>query len=226
MTEPVTIGRATLYLGDCRDLLPTLGKVDAVLSDPPYGIGYAGGIPVDRGISSTKAGNVEKIEWDGEEFDPSPFLHWPCILWGANHYAQRLPHGRWLAWNKLGGKEPWDQFSDVEFAWHNKRAADKIFSHLWKGLCQAGSGEKRFHPTQKPVPLMKWCPRLPARRTDHPRPLHGQRHNRRCSGSNGQGLYRDRKGTALFRHSLPPHRGCAAAGRFVFGGCKCVSFSD
>ena len=127
------------------------------MSDPPYGIGYAGGIPVDRGISSTKAGNVEKIEWDGEEFDPSPFLHWPCILWGANHYAQRLPHGRWLAWNKLGGKEPWDQFSDVEFAWHNKRAADKIFSHLWKGLCQAGSGEKRFHPTQKPVPLMKWC---------------------------------------------------------------------
>jgi site-specific DNA-methyltransferase (adenine-specific) len=157
MMRKEVIGRATLYLGDCRDVLPTLQKVDAVVTDPPYGIGYTGGIPVDRGISTTGSGNTEEIGWDGEPFDPSPWLQWPCILWGANHYAQRLPHGRWLAWNKLGGKEPWDQFSDVEFAWHNKRAADKIFSHLWKGLCQAGQGEKRFHPTQKPVALMKWC---------------------------------------------------------------------
>ena len=150
-----TIGLATLYLGDCRDILPTLPNVDAVVTDPPYGIGYEGGVP--SVANSTGHANTETIEWDREPFDPTPWLKWPCILWGANHYAQRLPHGRWLAWNKLGGKEPWDQFSDVEFAWHNKRAADKIFSHLWKGLCQAGSGEKRFHPTQKPVPLMKWC---------------------------------------------------------------------
>lgn len=157
MSRVEHIGRATLYLGDCRDILPALSGIGAVLSDPPYGIGYKGGIPVNRGISSTKTGNTEDIGWDGEPFDPSPWLQWPCILWGANHYASRLPHGRWLAWNKLGGKEPWDQFSDVEFAWHNERAADKIFSHLWKGLCQAGAGEKRFHPTQKPVALMKWC---------------------------------------------------------------------
>ena len=32
------IGDATLYLGDCRDVLPTLGKVDAVVTDPPYGL--------------------------------------------------------------------------------------------------------------------------------------------------------------------------------------------
>ena len=37
MTEPVIIGRATLYLGDCRDILPTLPKADAVICDPPYG---------------------------------------------------------------------------------------------------------------------------------------------------------------------------------------------
>ena len=127
-----------------------------VLSDPPYGIGYTASVPSTKG-SSTGAVNIDGLRWDDEPFDPSPWLGFPCILWGANHYAQRLPHGRWLAWNKLGGKEPWDQFSDVEFAWHNKRAADKIFSHLWKGLCQAGQGEKRYHPTQKPVALMKWC---------------------------------------------------------------------
>lgn len=39
MTSPVTIGGCTLYLGDCREILPTLGKVDAVVTDPPYGIG-------------------------------------------------------------------------------------------------------------------------------------------------------------------------------------------
>ena len=33
------IGDATLYLGDCRDVLPTLTSVDAVVTDPPYGIG-------------------------------------------------------------------------------------------------------------------------------------------------------------------------------------------
>lgn len=37
--EKVVIGNATLYCGDCLDILPTLGKVDAVITDPPYGLG-------------------------------------------------------------------------------------------------------------------------------------------------------------------------------------------
>jgi len=150
------IGGQVLLQGDCLEVMLGLGKVDAVVTDPPYGIGYKGGIP-DTGLSSTGHVNAAPIHWDGKAFDPAPWLQWPCILWGANHYAAQLPHGRWLAWNKLGDKQPWDQFSDVEFAWQNNRAADKIFSHLWKGLCQAGQGEKRHHPTQKPVALMEWC---------------------------------------------------------------------
>jgi len=87
-------------------------------------------------------------------------MRWRCILWGANHYSARLPHGRWLAWNKLGPFEPFgDTFSDVEFAWQNVRAADRIFSLLWKGAMQ---GEKenngvRTHPSMKPIALMQWC---------------------------------------------------------------------
>jgi site-specific DNA-methyltransferase (adenine-specific)/modification methylase len=106
-----------------------------------------------------KRNALKPIVGDDEPFDPTQLVGAADIvlLWGANHYAQMLPHGRWLAWNKLGGLEPWDSFSDVEFAWHNKRGADRIFSHLWKGLCQAGAGTKRDHPTQKPVPLMRWC---------------------------------------------------------------------
>jgi site-specific DNA-methyltransferase (adenine-specific) len=154
------IGAATLYLGDCREILPTLPKVDAVVTDPPYGIGYARGTG-GKGKQRNRTGRNDEapIVGDDKPFDPAPWLVWPCILWGANHFAARLPHGRWLAWNKLGGLEPWDDFSDVEFAWQNKRAADRIFSLLWKGLIQGekiGGGE-RFHPMQKPIALMAWC---------------------------------------------------------------------
>lgn len=162
MTRVEHIGPHTMYLGDCREILPTLGRVDAVVTDPPYGISYAANVPAR--ISTTGNINLGAIEGDAKPFDPAPWLEFKnVIMWGANHYAQRLPHGRWLAWNKLGDLQAWDQFSDVEFAWQNKRAADKIFSHLWKGLCQAGAGEKRNHPTAKPVSLMQWCiEQLPA----------------------------------------------------------------
>ena len=160
MSRKEVIGGCELFLGDCREILPTLAGIDAVVSDPPYGIGYqrgAGG----KGKQRLRSGRNDEspIVGDDVPFDPSPWMEWPCILWGANHYAYSLPHGRWLAWNKLGGLEPWDDFSDVEFAWQNTRAADRIFSLLWKGLVQAekvGNGE-RWHPTQKPIGLMAWC---------------------------------------------------------------------
>lgn len=151
------IGDAVLYLGNCLDVLPTLPKAGAVVADPPYGIGYKRG----AGGNSLPYGNKpdwDRVIGDDSDFDPSPWLAWPCILWGANHYAQKLPRGRWLAWNKLGDFGSHDDFSDVELAWNSKRAADKIFNYLWKGVRQAGEkNEKRHHPTQKPVALMEWC---------------------------------------------------------------------
>jgi site-specific DNA-methyltransferase (adenine-specific)/modification methylase len=158
------IGDCTLYLGDCRELLPLLPKVDAVVTDPPYGIGYARGAG-GKGHRAKTANHTPDhdgrvIAGDDQPFDPAPWLAFPnVIMWGANHYAARLPHGQWLAWNKLGSSEPWDDFSDVEFAWRNKRAADRIFSLLWKGAFKAPSqaDQIRVHPTQKPVALMTWC---------------------------------------------------------------------
>ena len=152
----------TLYLGDCREVALTLPRPDAVISDPPYGVGYVRGVArsgIHTGGHAAANRNTAPIVGDGEPFDPAEWLSAAdtVLLWGANHYAQRLPHGRWLAWNKLGGLEPWDSFSDVEFAWLNERGADRIFSHLWKGLCQAGAGTRRDHPTQKPHELMEWC---------------------------------------------------------------------
>lgn len=152
------IGGQRLILGDCLEVMPELDLVDAVLTDPPYGISYSRGAG-GKGLSRQRPAHDGKpIAGDTVPFDPSPWLQFPCILWGANHYAARLPHGRWLAWNKLGDKEPWDDFSDVEFAWQNTRAADRIFSMLWKGLMKGTErGVSRVHPTQKPVALMEWC---------------------------------------------------------------------
>lgn len=163
------IGDCTLYLADCIDMLPQLTGIDAVCSDPPYGI--AANFPKPRARSARSTGHRQAIgqerapiHGDDRPFDPTPWLKWPCILWGANHYSARLPHGRWLVWNKLGDMQPWDSRSDVELAWQNTRAKDTIFSLLWKGLVRAGDVErngaaagKKQHPTEKPVPLMMWC---------------------------------------------------------------------
>lgn len=148
------------WLGDCREVLPGLARHDAVVTDPPYGIGYSRGRG-GKGKQKRRRGDNDQspIIGDDRPFDPSPWLEFPCILWGANHYASRLPHGRWLAWNKLGDLEPWDDFSDVEFAFQNSRGSDHIFSLLWKGLCQGAKDDNGFrsHPTQKPIALMQWC---------------------------------------------------------------------
>lgn len=156
------IGAATLYLGDCREIAPTLARPAAVISDPPYGIGYVLGAQPKNGAGKhSRANSGQPVYGDAEPFYPAPWLALAddVILWGANHFAARLPHGRWLAWNKLGDLEPYDSFSDVEFAWHNRRAADRIFSLMWKGICQAVKDDagNRAHPTQKPVALMRWC---------------------------------------------------------------------
>ncbi len=163
MVKWVEIGDCKLALGDCRDILPTLGPVDAVVTDPPYGIAHkahANGKSTGAQKRRNKAYGSATIHGDDEKFDPSHLMGFPAVLlWGANHFAQSLPRGRWLAWNKLGTLEPWDSFSDVEFAWLNTRGSDRIFSLLWKGLAQGeklGGGE-RFHPTMKPIRLMEWC---------------------------------------------------------------------
>ena len=168
MSRIETIGNATLYLGDCREILPSLPKVDAVVTDPPYGIGYVkggGGRGPDgshrRPLASTLRG-YDPVIADDRPFDPAPWLKFPNVLmWGADHFYPRLPDsGRWLAWNKLGDMEPWDSFSDVEFAWHSKEGAARIFSMKWKGIACDKRGEQnglREHTTQKPLRLMLWC---------------------------------------------------------------------
>ena len=143
------IGDATLYLGDCRDVLPTLGKVDAVITDPPYGIGEDGG---RRGRKGQNIRVLPKMGWDASRPAKSTFAQILSaapvqIIWGGNYFADLLPPSKgWLYWQKLMGGD----FSDGELAWTNRDKALREFT-----CCPKGKGG--LHPTQKPVPLMEWC---------------------------------------------------------------------
>ena len=143
------IGSATLYLGDCMDILPTLDKVDAVITDPPYGIGQDGGAQRTRGSKRT---NGDKLGWDNqrptkEVFNAIQIAGDVQIIWGGNYFADYLPASMgWLYWEKRMGGD----FADGELAWTSQHKALRQFSHYKKN-----KGDE--HPTQKPLQLMKWC---------------------------------------------------------------------
>ena len=156
----------TLYNGDCLDILPTL-KVDAIISDPPYGFGYDPNR--SRKMTHTQKGlkltdrNWQQISGESEAFDPTPILCAPIVLlWGANHYAELLPSSkRWLVWDKRNGVAS-DNQSDCELAWCNVGGSVRMHRQLWRGVAREGeeniatAGEK-LHPHQKPIALMAWC---------------------------------------------------------------------
>jgi site-specific DNA-methyltransferase (adenine-specific) len=155
MSEPVVIGNATLYLGDCRDILPKLGKVDAVVTDPPYGIGNAlvkGG----RGGSFERLIAANAAEWD---VTPEVGLLRDLIVmsdhqlfWGGN-YLDLPPTRKPLCWNKLRPNQK--NLSEWEMAWTSLEGRAQMFTYCANGGFVAP--EPNVHPTQKPVPLMRWC---------------------------------------------------------------------
>ena len=144
--KEVIIGDCRLLLGDCLEILPTLGKVDAVVTDPPYGIGMDGG-KIGKAV-------YEQKDWDSKPIDARWIvdLRVPSIVWGGN-YFEVPPSARWLVWDKQNDVTT---FADCELAWTNIDGAVRVFRWLWSGPYQK-QREQRFHPTQKPVELMKWC---------------------------------------------------------------------
>ena len=151
MISVETIGAATLYLGDCREILPTLGPVDAVVTDPPYGIDW-------------KGSNASTIKWQGIANDTGlldlrNILSMPCHVFsfGGNCFPEQLPHrGRWLCWDKrtIDGSADAMLGSPFELGWSNKTSGfDKIVRVLHGGVVNADGGA-RVHPTQKPIQVM------------------------------------------------------------------------
>jgi DNA modification methylase len=158
----VEIGDATLYLGDCLEILPTLPKVDAVIADPPYGIGEAAGKNKSRTCLAVSK-DYGNDEWD--DTPPSPELislvlqagKW-VALFGGNYFGLP-PSSCWLVWDKLNGE---NDFADCELCWTNWPTAVRRIRWQWHGMIRQGN-EERFHPTQKPLQVMAWviglCPK-------------------------------------------------------------------
>ncbi len=151
MNRIETIGNATLYLGDCRDILPTLPKVDAVITDPPYGIETG-----KKRMSPKGSLKWEEQAWDRATdqtgIDLAITKAPVCIVWGGNYYA--LPPSRcWLSWDKCQPEE-WYSTAHFELAW---TSMDKN-ARAWRmSQVQAYGSMDKQHPTQKPLGLMEWC---------------------------------------------------------------------
>ena len=140
----------TIFHGDCREILPTLGPVDLVLTDPPYGIGAGREKPHngwrDYGIA----------DWDLQRPDVET-IHLLLragrehVIWGGNYFSDYLPPSmQWFIWDK--GQRDFS-LADCEMAWSSQQRAARIFDHSRAAALMDG----KEHPTQKPVALMRWC---------------------------------------------------------------------
>lgn len=143
----------TIYNGNCKEIAPLLGSFDLLLTDPPYGINAA------RHRKSKAAhwrdyGDKEESTWDTVRLTAGDFevVMKQCtksIIWGGN-YFEFLPQSKWLVWDKMQRNF---SLADVELAWTNLGGAARCFSYSRAQALQDG----KFHPTQKPIALMRWC---------------------------------------------------------------------
>lgn len=145
-----TIGDCTLYLGDCLEVMPTLGRFDAVVTDPPYGLGDWN----NRGSNKSRPFDSDVTQhWDKgvtlQQIDALRDAAKHQIIWGANYFSDFLPRSKQMfVWNK-GIRNM--HFNDCEIAWCSGwREASRMFD-------LSPSGLDKQHPTQKPLALMKWC---------------------------------------------------------------------
>ena len=151
-----------LYLGDCLDIMRTMPdkSVDAVITDPPYGMNWDTDHtrfvigPNGNGHGRPSKQSNKKIHGDDKPFDPTPFLGFKkVILWGFHHFADRLPTGSVLVWIKRNDPAFGSFLSDADLAWVKGGCGVYCF----KDMSLYGETNNRLHPTQKPLPLMKWC---------------------------------------------------------------------
>lgn len=153
-----------VWLGDCRTILPGLPRVDAVVTDPPYGIAlntdnsrFSGGNTASVARRGNGRGTADgaPILNDEAAFDPSFLAAYGSeqIIWGWHCFPNKLPSGACLVWIKRLDPAFGSFLSDAETAWHSRGHGVYCF----RDLSLTAEALHRAHPTQKPVPLMEWC---------------------------------------------------------------------
>lgn len=153
------IGDCTLYLGDCKNIIPNIKEKFCIITDPPYGIDFV--------ASQPGAKKFDKIKNDDKPFEPSFLFEYSknIILWGGNNFSNKLDLGGWIVWDKRCSIEADKMMgSPFELAWVSDKSKFKIARIQHGGVKNAdyktGQGNKkaeRFHPTQKPIDLMIFC---------------------------------------------------------------------
>ena len=145
------IGNQRLILGDCLAIMPTLGRFDAVVTDPPYGIG------ADKGNAQSSIRDNPKWaakSWDASRpglkcFEAIRAVSPAAIIWGGNYFADMLPASSgWLSWRKPEAETGFS-LADIELAWTSLGIAARQITMRRR--------DGNLHPTQKPVALMEWC---------------------------------------------------------------------
>lgn len=157
-----------LHLGDCLDPATGLASladksVDAVVTDPPYGICEVsrdsetrGSIRRGKFIAATR---YDKSPWDDRPCPPEAIehmrrvSHWQ-VIFGGNFFTLP-PSPCWLVWDKDNSGD----FADAELAWTNLPKAVRLKRFMWNGMLRAEKGD-RVHPTQKPIAVMEWAIRM------------------------------------------------------------------
>ena len=144
-------GNVTLYNADCLAVLPQLTGIDAVITDPPYGIAdcWKGG--GGHGWNNAREDTAARNEWDAAAPDKAAFDMMRAIgavqvFWGGNYFPLPVSRG-WLVWNK---PERGFTLSEAELAWTSRAMPMRVYDYR-------RSDPDREHPTQKPVALMAWC---------------------------------------------------------------------
>lgn len=157
MSRKEIIGDSVLWLGDAAEILRVLGRVDAIVTDPPYGIGEAAGKNASRGNLAVAKDYGDDL-WDNaiapaEVIDLIRSLSQWQIIFGGNYYALP-PTSCWLVWDKINGD---NDFADCELAWTNLPKAVRLVRFMWNGMLRAHGEQRGDHPTQKPIGVMKWA---------------------------------------------------------------------
>jgi DNA modification methylase len=147
----------TIFHGDCREIFPELPKVDAVITDPPYGMNWDySGQGSGKKTQGGKQSRFKKtrIRGDDREFDPSWLTAFPkSVIWGMQHYPNKLMKGSVLVWVKKYPDAFGTFLSDADLAWI-KGGHGVYCSPV---INPASFQSERMHPTQKPIELMLWC---------------------------------------------------------------------